>query len=179
MNRSTMLALLLAGLACSGAASAGPQQDCEQAEREFARGDLIAAIGWWQKSAAAGYAPAQARMGDIMDKSEQDEDAVEWFTKAAAQGDAHGQFGLAMMYAKGEGVKPDAARALALLRQAAGQDYVDACVALMEAYRAGTLGLAPDQVQAGLWEARVRTLFPAYKAGPARGPSKGKPEVRK
>ena len=178
MKTLTTLALL-AGLMGSGAASAGPQQDCEQAEREFARGDLIAAIGLWQKSASAGFAPAQARMGDIMDKSEQDEDAVEWFSKAAAQGDAHGQFGLGMMYAKGEGVKLDPARALVHLRQAAEQDYVDACVALMEAYRGGGLGLAADPVQAALWEARVRKLFPAYKAGPAHGATKGKPEPRK
>ncbi len=180
MNRTSMAALLLAGALGSGAAFAGPKDDCDQAEIEFARGDLIAAIGLWQKSATAGYAPAQARMGDIMDKSEQDEDAVEWFSKAAKQGDAHGSYGLGMMYAKGEGVKLDYVTAVVHIRKAAEQDYLEACVTLLEAYRIGGLGLAADKAAAAQWEVKVRKLFPSYQSAPVRTAGKGKnAEVRK
>lgn len=165
MNNNKMWAgmLAVAALLAGGAAMAGPEQDSEQAEKEFARGDLVASLALWRKAANEGYAPAQARLGDIMDKSEEDVEAVAWYGKAAAQGNAAGRYGLGQMHAKGEGVKQDLVQARALILQAAQQDYVPAVVALFEAFRNGALGLEPDPVQAKAWEAKVKQLFPAYK----------------
>jgi TPR repeat protein len=173
-HRRVALAWLAAGMLGAGGAAAAPADDNALAEKEFARGDLIASLALWRKAADQGYAPAQARLGDIMDKSEEDEEAVAWYGKAAAQGNAAGQYGLGQMYAKGEGVKPDPAKAFDLIMQAARQDHGLAAVMLMESYRAGRLGLKPDPVQAAAWEARAKTIIPGYKANLPRPKAKGK-----
>lgn len=168
----TMLSLLV-----GAPALAGPEQDCELAEKEFARGDLIASMALWQKAAEQGYAPAQARLGDIMDKAEQDDEAAAWYAKAAAQGNAAGEYGLGQMYAKGEGVKKDLEQARVHILIAAQQGHPGATVMLMQAYRSGGLGLAPDPVQADAWELKVKAVIPGYtrevpKAKAQRGKGK-------
>lgn len=167
MNKKTYqrvaLSWLAAGMLGAGSAGATPADDTVLAEKEFARGDLVASIALWRKAAEQNYAAAQVRLGDVMDKSEEDEEAVKWYGKAAAQGNPAGQYGLGQMYAKGEGVKTDLTRACALIMQAARQDYPRAALTLMESYRTGRLGLAPDPVQAAFWEAKVKLLIPAYK----------------
>jgi uncharacterized protein len=160
-------AAVLCAMLAAPLALAAPADDCAQAEQEFARGDLIASIALWQKAAEAGYAPAQARLGDILDKSEEDELAVDWYRKAAAQGNAAGEYGLGQMYGKGEGVKQDLAEARAHLLKAAQMNHVPAMVELLDVYREGGLGLAPDAAQADAWEARIRALVPGFRSAPA------------
>jgi TPR repeat protein len=150
----------------AAAAAAGPVKDTALADREFARGDLAAALPLWRRAADQGYAPAQARLGDILDKSEEDEEAVAWYRKAALQNNADGEFGLGQMYAKGEGVPKDLVQAQAHLLRAAKMDHTGAINVLMQAYRSGGLGLAPDPVQAASWEARLVALEPVRKAAP-------------
>jgi TPR repeat protein len=58
--------------------------------------------------------------------------AVEWYTKAAEQGDAQSQYNLAVSYLEGEGVKKDEQKAIMLLRQAAEQGDTDAKALLQE-----------------------------------------------
>jgi uncharacterized protein len=154
--------------ALGAVALAGPAEDTGQAEQEFARGDLKAAFALWTHAAERGYAPAQARLGDILDKSEDDEDAVKWYRLAADQGNAAGLFGLGQMYAKGEGVARDWARAYELVLRAAGRDHVEAAVMLVGVYRNGGLGREPDPVQADAWEARLVQLVPGYQTEAAR-----------
>jgi TPR repeat protein len=165
-----------AALCCAlGAAMAGPVQDSALAEREFARGDLSAAMALWKKAAEQGHAPAQARLGDILDKSEEDEEAVKWYRNAAAQGNAAGEFGLGQMYAKGEGLDKDLVQAQAHLLRAAQLDHPAAIGVLMQAYRNGGLGLARDPVQADAWEARLVALVPAYqRAGAPKAAEKAR-----
>lgn len=141
-------------------AAAGPKEDNEQAEKEFARGNLVVSLSLWRKAAEAGYAPAQAWLGDILDKSEEDEEAVSWFRKAAAQGDAHGEYGLGQMYAKGEGVKQDFEQARLYIGRAAGKDYLPAVVLMREMFKNGTMGMPPDPVKAAQWESKVQELAP-------------------
>lgn len=157
-------------------ASAGPEQDTELAEKEFARGDLAVSMAMWRKAAQQGYAPAQVRLGDILDKAEEDEEAVTWYRKAAEQGSAAGEYGLGQMYAKGEGVKKDFEQARALILRAAGKNYLPAVTLMMEAYRAGSLGVSRDLVQAREWEVKVRALSPKVEPGPvtdAKNPKTG------
>jgi TPR repeat protein len=155
------------GIVFASGAVAGPEQDNEQAETEFARGDLMASMALWRKAALEGYAPAQARMGDILDKSEEDKEAVEWYRKAAAQGNAAGEFGLGQMYLKGEGVEKDVEMAHTYIRLAAEKNQLLAVVMMMNAYRTGALGLTPDSDKADQWEAKVAELSPGYV--PAQG----------
>lgn len=149
-------------------AIAGPDQDTVLAEKEFARGDLVAAMALWRKAAQLGYAPAQARLGDMLDKAEEDEEAVEWYRKAAAQGNAAGEDGLGQMYAKGEGVKKDLEQARSYILRAAEKDYIPAVVLMMDAYRSGGLGLTIDSAKADEWEAKVIAMLPGYKRTPAK-----------
>ena len=46
--------------------------------------------------------------------------AIDWFTKAAEQGDAGAQFNLGNMYGKGEGVSQDTKQAIVWFTKAAG-----------------------------------------------------------
>ena len=165
------LAALLWSVASTGAL-AGPEQDTELAEKEFARGDLIASMALWRKAALQGYAPAQARLGDILDKAEEDVEAVAWYRKAAEQGNVAGQYGLGEMYLKGEGVKKDVQQALVHILQAAEQGHVFAVVMMMQAYRTGAMGLAIDQAQSDAWESKLMVLDPGYKRAPAKGAGK-------
>lgn len=153
---------------------AGPEQDTEKAEKEFARGDLVASMALWKKAAQQGYAPAQVRLGDILDKAEEDKEAVEWYRKAAAQGNAAGEYGLGQMYAKGEGVEKDFKLALSYNLRAAEKDYLAAVVLMMEAYRTGDLGLPVDNAQADAWEIKVMALSPGYERAPVNDKEKTK-----
>lgn len=148
-------------------AVAGPAEETELAEKEFARGDLVLSMTLWRKAAQQGHAPAQARLGDILDKAEEDVEAVEWYLKAALQGNASAQYGLGQMYVKGEGVKKDLEQARVYILRAAEQDYLVAVTLMMEAYRNGGLGLTADKDKADAWEARLIKLSPGYKRAPA------------
>jgi len=154
------------------AAMAGPQQDADLAEKEFARGDLVAAMSLWRKAAQEGYAPAQARLGDVLDKAEEDQEAAEWYRKAAAQGNAAGEDGLGQMYAKGEGVKQDFEMARTYILRAAEKNYAPAVILMMDAYRNGGLGLSIDKAKADEWEAKVIALVPDYKKVQAKNAGK-------
>lgn len=155
-------------------AVAGPEQDTELAEKEFARGDLVLSMELWRKAAQLGYAPAQARLGDILDKAEEDVEAVDWYRKAADQGNAAGEHGLGQMYLKGEGIKKDFEQARVYILRAAEKGYLAAMVLVMEAYRTGGLGLAVDKAQADAWEVKVIAQSPGYKRAPVRENVEGK-----
>lgn len=150
------------GVFIASEAVAGPEQDHELAEKEFARGDLMVSMALWRKAALAGYAPAQARLGDILDKSEEDKEAAEWYRKSAAQGNAAGEFGLGQMYLKGEGVEKDVEKARKYIELAAEKNELLAVVMMMNAYRTGSLGLTQDNNKADEWESKVVKLSPGY-----------------
>lgn len=162
-RRRAALAAALIGLAAP-AAQADPQQDTEQAEKEFARGNLVVSMQLWRKAANEGYAPAQARLGDILDKAEEDAEAVNWYRKAAEQDNAAGELGLGLMYGKGEGVKRDDEQARKYIMRAAQKDYLPAVIVLVEMYKSGTLGTAPDPALAAQWKAKADALYAKEKA---------------
>ncbi|MDP2369649.1 tetratricopeptide repeat protein [Rhodoferax sp.] len=176
--KNLMAAIMLSALAVP-CALAGPAEDTELAEKEFARGDLVASLGLWRKAAQQGYAPAQARLGDILDKAEEDTEAVEWYRKAAAQGNAAGEYGLGQMYAKGEGVKKDPEQARLHILKAAEKSYLAAVILMMEAYRTGGLGLAVDHQRADIWEAKLISLSPGYQRTPAKASDQSKKAASK
>lgn len=161
-NFKALWATVVLGVVIASGAAAGPEQDSELAEKEFARGDLMVSMDLWRKAALAGYAPAQARLGDILDKSEEDKEAVDWYRKSAAQGNAAGEFGLGQMYLKGEGVEKDLEKARTYILLAAEKNELLAVVMMMTAYRTGSLGLPLDSNKADEWEAKVVKLSPGY-----------------
>jgi len=154
-------------------AVAGPEEDTQQAESEFARGNLIVAMSLWRKAADLGYAPAQARLGDMYDKTEEDKEAVEWYRKAAAQGDASGEFGLGHMYAKGEGIAKDIEQAQTYVSRAAEKGHLQAMVLMREAYRVGGLGLGINLSKSAEWNAKVQQAIAQAKPAAANSPASG------
>lgn len=74
-------------------------------------------------------------------------EAVKWYRKAAAQGDAEAQNYLGTCYAQGEGVPKDMVEAVKWSRKAADQGYADAQYNLGFAYAQGK-GAQKDTVEA-------------------------------
>ena len=150
-------------LLLSSVARADSKDQTERAEAAFRNGDLITAMGLLRQAADAGYAPAQARLADLLDAAEQDVEAVALYRKAAAQGDPAGELGLGRMLAQGDGVARDIEQGLALIRRAAEKNHPPAIDALARATRTGAFGLTRDPIEADRLEQRIKTLREAAK----------------
>jgi len=88
-------------------------------------------------------------------------EAARLLTRAAEAGSPEAQFELAKLYETGLGVAPDAARALALYRQAAEQDFADALNDLAFMHYQGGLGLPRDPRRAlGYFERAAEQRHP-------------------
>jgi TPR repeat protein len=140
------LALLL-----SAAAFAGPAEDYAAAQKAFHSGDLPRAMQLLERASNAGHAPAQAMLAWILDGAEENSRAVALYRRSAAQGYPEGQFGLATMYLKGEGVARNNAEAVKLLTSAAEQGHGQSAALLGSAYLNGDLGLEKDPAQGRTW----------------------------
>ena len=127
---------------------AGPAEDTARGDEAYNRQDVVDAIRWYEKAAKAGYAPAQAKLGYIYDKAEENNKAVHWYRLSAKQGNANGQFGLAQMYISGEGIKKDDKRAFELLNQSAKQNHIESIILLATSYERGWMSLEKDFSQA-------------------------------
>jgi uncharacterized protein len=156
---------------------AGPQEDYIAGEKAYRQGDLSRAMTDLRRAADAGHAKAQALLGEILDQAESNEEAVAYFRKAAEQGDADGEFGLAGMYAAGEGVKKDPQEALRWFVRAADHGHLQALKVVAGAYIYGEFGLddtARSTADAAKWIQRaaeaeflpaVESLARAYRSG--------------
>ena len=136
----------------AGAATA--EENYQEARRIFVRGDVVGAMPLLRKAADEGHAPAQVLLAQMLDQAEFNSEAVEYFRKAAQQGNADGEFGLGSMYAAGEGVPRDAQAALNWYRRAAGRGHDRAILALALAHLRGDLGLTnrkSDDSQVRQW----------------------------
>ena len=80
-----------------------------------------------KKAAEQGHAKAQDNLGIMYEAgwgiTEDDVQAVYWFTKAAEQGYAEAQFSLGVMYDIGAGVSEDKVQAVYWYKKAAEQGY--------------------------------------------------------
>lgn len=141
-------ALTLFSLFAIGSALAGPQEDYNAGRKAYLAGDVVGAMPALRRAADEGYAPAQSLYGYILDKAQYNEEAAQYFRRAADQGDADGQYGLAMLYAAGEGVGRDSAAARDWLERAGNQGHKLAVVALSQAFLAGSLGFKADPADA-------------------------------
>jgi TPR repeat protein len=79
-----------------------------------------------------------------------DQQALEWYRKAAEQGDAEAQNNLGVLYANGKGVARDDKQAALWFRKAAEQGEAMAQLNLGRMYFNGT-GVPRDYAQAYLW----------------------------
>jgi hypothetical protein len=172
--------LLLAAAAAllqPGAARADFEADYKAGQTSMNQGDMVTAIARLRGPADAGHAPSQALLAYILDKSELDAEAVAYYRKAVALGNADAQYDLGVLHAAGEGVAKDEAEARRLIGLAAAQGHPAAVHALAQAYLTGGLGVdaagkespaALDAVQkaaANNWLPALDALAAAYTTG--------------
>ena len=171
--------LMLAGIMFlmftgSSTASDDAEEYIAKAKAAFIQSDIVNAIHWYRKAAELNNAEAQTRLAYLLDNSEENDEAIIWYKKAVAQGHAEAFYGLGIMYAAGEGVKPDEAKAFELFTQAANKGHAPSIRALVVTYEKGDLGqpidyeLAVEWLQAGvevndLWA--ITRLARAYQRG--------------
>lgn len=165
-----MLMLMFSFL--SSAVLADPAEELARAEAAYNSENLSLTIELLMSAAKQGYAPAQARLGEILYLSQYEKDAVEWYRKAAEQGNLAGEYGLGRMYASGEGIEKDNEKALYWLKFAADSNYLPALRFLANAYQTGDLGLAIDLNQAKLWGDKANALEAKAKKAAARKAAK-------
>ncbi len=145
--------LLLGALAWlhAGIAIASPEEDFEQGMKEYHAGQLTQSMETLGRAAEAGYAPAQAFLGYVQEKSGAMERSAELYLRAAEQGNADGAWGLGLLYATGRGVERDEEKAREWIQRAAEQGKADAMIYLADAYLKGSLGLEQDEQEAKRW----------------------------
>ncbi len=148
-------AVLLLGACLCASAHAGPEEDYQRGLAAYQAEDLMTAMEALGPPAEAGYPPALVLLGYILDKADEDAQAVALYRRAADGGDPAGMVGLAGMYVAGEGVERDQEAALALYRGAAEQGYGPAMIILAQNYLSGGLGLPPDRDLAIRWLERA------------------------
>jgi hypothetical protein len=156
---------------------AGTEEDYAAGEKAYRAGDVTNAMSQLRKAADAGHAKAQARLAEILDASDYNEEAFAYYRKSADQGDVDGVFGLASMYAVGEGTKKDPAEAYRLYVLAVEKGHPQAYMVIASAYIFGQLGI--DETRRNSEEATrwlklaadrdflpaVEALAKAYKTG--------------
>jgi TPR repeat protein len=141
-------AAVFAGLLFVGDISlaiAGQDEDFAAGMISYRRSDFATAMPHLRKAADAGHAEAQAVLAAILDATDADEEAVTYYRKAAEAGNLDGVFGLATMYASGDGIKKDIQQARSLLIRAAEGGHKEATWLLAQAYIRGELGFSEDQ----------------------------------
>jgi TPR repeat protein len=161
-------------LTSTARASETDQEYIAKAKAAFIQADIVNAIHWYRKAAELNNAEAQTRLAYLLDNSEENDEAIKWYQKAVVQGYAEAFYGLGIMYAAGEGVKPDEAKAFDLFAQAATKGHAPSIRALAVTYEKGDLGqpidyeLAVEWLQAGVevndpWA--ITRLARAYQRG--------------
>ena len=141
-------------------------RSCDKPACAFAGGgwlppcDKQAAFKWYGLSAAQGIPKAQRAMGDIYNPHVLNYEgyapkrdfakALEWYRKAADQGDASSAASIAEAYAVGDDIERDDAEAAKWYLLAANKGSHDAEMSLAHIYMSG-IGVEPDKKQALEW----------------------------
>ena len=117
----------------------------------FQQGDFPSAIRMLRPLAEQGFATLQFLMGVMFSVTNQDVEAVKWYTLAADQKHARAQNNLGSMYEDGRGVpSPSITKALELYGKAARQGLAEAQTNLGTIFATGALG-PKAYVEAHAW----------------------------
>ena len=125
----------------SGAVLATAADDHRRGLQAYQRGDVVAAMAALRGAAAAGHAPAQSLLAFILDRADFAVEALQLYRSAAAQDDAEGHAGLALMALTGRGIAKDENLALQHFSKAADLGHAASIQALAGAYLKNQLGL--------------------------------------
>ncbi|MBI2424157.1 MAG: sel1 repeat family protein [Candidatus Hydrogenedentes bacterium] len=116
---------------------------------------------WLQPAIAKGNIEALGLAGAEAYEYKEFKDAFEWFRKAGAQGGAYGQFMVATMYTRGEGVPQNYELATDWAIQSAEQGFAPA-QALMGLCFSNGWGVPQDKSTAYLWLALASANEPSF-----------------
>lgn len=159
------------------AGTATAEQYFDAADAADKADDMITATQLYRAAADRGHAIAQSRIAAILYDSSYVEKALEFYRKAAEQGNGDGMYGVGIIAMGGETGKKDFAEARKWFTRAAEQGHVPSLQKLADAYRNGGLGLDEDArsgPEALSWIKRaadvdyipaVRALADAYRSG--------------
>jgi TPR repeat protein len=130
-------------------------QEYADGKAAFDRGDVAGAVAIWRPLADLGAAQAQYALGVVHERGllpvgPRPDLAAAWYHRAATQGHRDAQTNLGRLYAAGQGVPADPARAAELWRQAARGGHPVAQYNLALAYHNGS-GLSVDHGRARHW----------------------------
>lgn len=159
------------------AGTATPEQYFDAADKADKADDMITATQLYRAAADGGHAIAQVRIAVILYDSGFYGKALEFYRKAAEQGNADGMYGVGVIAMGGEMGEKDFAEARKWFTQAAEQGHLPSLQKLADAYRRGGLGLdeaARSGPEALSWIKRaadadylpaVKALADAYRSG--------------
>jgi TonB family protein len=125
-----------------------------------------AALNWYRKSAAQGYALAQYKLGMAYLKGDwgvpqDDVQAGKWLLQAASQGNVNAAYQIGELYFKGKGVEQDDTQAAEWITFAAKGYNASAQARLAGMYREGH-GVPKDADEADKWQAMAdRQIHPS------------------
>lgn len=162
MRRSLCRSALIAGMCLCQPVLPQPIERLTEARNAQAQGNHLRAFQLFLPLAQAGHAEAQVRIGLMyyhgLGVRENDTEAHDWFSRAAAQGDASGQYHLANLYAFGQvpaSVTEDPDRLAARWYfEAAQQGHADAQYGLAIMFSAGK-GVIQSPEEALKWFRRA------------------------
>lgn len=103
--RAGCVALLLLTVGSVGPVFADAESDYQAGQKSFDQGDVVGSMAPLRLAADAGHAKAQVLLAQILDYSEFDEEALQYYRKAANQGNMDGMYGYGAMLLSGEGLK--------------------------------------------------------------------------
>lgn len=130
--------------------------------------DYGAAMTWFKRAAAEGFAPAQVGVGKLYENgygvSQDYHRAVDWFrTATRLSDDPEAYFKVGEAYFRGRGVPQDHGSALRYYLRAANQGHAVAQFIVGSMYEAGW-GVEKDQITAWVWYRRAMAYSDAVAA---------------
>ena len=142
-----------------------PEEAYKAGNESYQRNDWMTAITQLRQAAKAQHIPAMLLLAYILDRAEEDADAVRWYRKAAMMNSAEAAMELGIMVANGYGVKKNSAKGVEWITRAAKLGHHPATMLLASAYIDGKMGIRPDLREAQKWlELAARDGFaPAIK----------------
>jgi len=148
---------MLAFCLSSSLALADTAEEMDRANKLYEEMSMMDAAVIYKKLALENHLPAQARLGELLDYTEDHVEAVGWYITAAFQGDAKGAYHLGQSYLSGSGILKDPAQALYWFKFAADKSNLNAVKALENGYSIGAVSGLPVKVdlkQAEFWKSK-------------------------
>ncbi|MBF0131318.1 MAG: sel1 repeat family protein [Magnetococcales bacterium] len=92
--------------------------------------DLVASVGLFRGAAVAGHVPSMVKLADALDRSGENQEAMQWYEKAARLDSPEGALGLGQMLISGGYGKERIKEGVTWIRKAADQRFGAAMVIL-------------------------------------------------